>query len=177
LGRPQVNLCDMVALPAAHVERPHAVGAHVAERHGFDRFVEMRHLASLSRGSGSRRAHLYPSVEPTSHDPRPKFDGSEQGACRCLDTRFRSPAADFLVWTDWNGPQLSWALCLSDWRLGWSSHVCERYEACSQQWVCLPRTNRWLCSGYWAEEVASVVEASSVRSIEGAVSMVSLRFR
>jgi hypothetical protein len=82
----------------------------------------------------------------------------------------------FLVWTDWNGPQLSWALCLSDWRLGWSSHV-ERYEACSQQWVCLPRTNRWLCSGYWAEEVASVVEASSMRSIEGAVSMVSLRFR
>jgi hypothetical protein len=48
--------------------------------------------------------------------------GSEQGACRCLDLHFRRPTADFLVWTDWNGPQPSWALCLSDWLLGWSSY-------------------------------------------------------
>jgi hypothetical protein len=30
----------VVAEPAGHVERPHAVGAHVAQRHGLDRFVE-----------------------------------------------------------------------------------------------------------------------------------------
>jgi hypothetical protein len=32
---------DVMALPAAHVERPHAVGAPVAERHRFG-FVEAR---------------------------------------------------------------------------------------------------------------------------------------
>jgi hypothetical protein len=40
--RPQVRTQDrpMVALPARHVERPRAVGAHVAQCHGLDRFVE-----------------------------------------------------------------------------------------------------------------------------------------
>jgi hypothetical protein len=37
---PRVRAHDrpVVAYPAAHVERPHAVGAHVAECHGFDWF-------------------------------------------------------------------------------------------------------------------------------------------
>jgi hypothetical protein len=30
----------VVAQPAAHIERPHAVRAHVAEGHGLDRIVE-----------------------------------------------------------------------------------------------------------------------------------------
>jgi hypothetical protein len=93
-----------------------------------NRFVEARHRASLSPPGGYRRAakkraliNVYPGVEPTPHEPRRKFDGSEQGACRCHHPHFRRPRADFSVWTDWNGPQLSWALCLSDWRLGWCS--------------------------------------------------------
>jgi hypothetical protein len=53
--RPPVRAHDrpVVAYPAAHVERPHAVGAHVAERHGLDRFVEASggHLASVGRAA------------------------------------------------------------------------------------------------------------------------------
>ena len=41
----------VVAVPARHVERPHAVRAHVAERHWLDRFFEVsgRHARGLRR--------------------------------------------------------------------------------------------------------------------------------
>ena len=42
--RPALGAEDrpVVAQPARHVERPHAVGAHIAERHWLDRFVDAR---------------------------------------------------------------------------------------------------------------------------------------
>jgi hypothetical protein len=41
---------SVMALPTRHIEQPHAVGAHVAERHRFDWFVEaMRcHASAIS---------------------------------------------------------------------------------------------------------------------------------
>jgi hypothetical protein len=84
---------------------------------------------SLKRGIGPAYRHRAAVVERTSISALnllpmgrdPNLMGPNKGRCRCLDSCFRSPGADFLVWTDWNGPQLSWALCLSDWRLGWCS--------------------------------------------------------
>jgi hypothetical protein len=51
----------VVAYPAAHVERPHAVCPHVAERHWLNWFAEAsgRHAANVARpvavGEGYRR--------------------------------------------------------------------------------------------------------------------------
>jgi hypothetical protein len=39
---PGAVACAIVLLPARHIERPHADGAHVAERLRLDRFVEAR---------------------------------------------------------------------------------------------------------------------------------------
>jgi hypothetical protein len=77
-----------------------------------DWFIGARHWASLSLPGGYRRAatkralmNVYPGVEPMPREPRQKLDGvPNKGRCRCLDSHFRRPRADFSVWTDWNGP-------------------------------------------------------------------------
>jgi hypothetical protein len=79
-----LNLCPDDTKTVVLESRSEFGRAHL--RHS-DRFVEARHRSSLSLAGGYRRAatkrapmNVYSGVEPTPHEPRRKFDGSEQGA-------------------------------------------------------------------------------------------------
>jgi hypothetical protein len=53
-----------MALPARHRERPHAVGAHVAERHGLMKISDQSDVATERERVAFRRAYHAPVLGP-----------------------------------------------------------------------------------------------------------------
>jgi hypothetical protein len=99
---PRVGAQDrpVVALPACHVERTHAVGAHVAERHRLDRFVDAsgRHArglrclpplwrsTGLAQGAGGKPAGGRNARSVRANEPQASARGS--GMARLSDLDF-----------------------------------------------------------------------------------------
>jgi hypothetical protein len=73
--RPRIGAHDrpVVALPARHVERPHAVLAHVAECHRFDGLVDApgSHPAIVSRAAAVGEGDAERAPDAADHPARP----------------------------------------------------------------------------------------------------------
>jgi hypothetical protein len=76
---PRVSAQDrpVVALPTRHVERPHAVRAHIAERHRLDRFVDAPgcHPAIVGHPSAAKEDDTV--LGPGRKKEKPRGDGAK----------------------------------------------------------------------------------------------------